>query len=65
VRAAGLALKGVYGVEGPGWMLPDVAERLADPERRAGLLGVARMLETEPAMVGGSAHLLAVARRHG
>jgi ubiquinone/menaquinone biosynthesis C-methylase UbiE len=63
VSAAGLALTGVFGLEGPGWILPDVPERMADDHRRAALLGVARMLETEPAMVGASAHLLAVARR--
>jgi hypothetical protein len=56
-------LKGVYGLEGPGWILPDVAERMADSGRRATLLGVARMLETEPAMLAVSAHLLAVAQR--
>jgi hypothetical protein len=63
VRAAGLVLNGVYGVEGPGWILPDVVERMADPLRRDALLTVARMLETESAMQGSSAHLLAVARR--
>jgi hypothetical protein len=36
---------------------------MADPRRREGLLQVARMLETEPAVLGCSAHLLAVARR--
>jgi ubiquinone/menaquinone biosynthesis C-methylase UbiE len=61
VRAAGLTLDGVYGIEGPGWILPDVVERLADVQRRAGLLRVARVLETEVA--GISAHLLAVARQ--
>ena len=65
VLAAGLALTGVYGLEGPGWILPDVPERMADVHRRAGLLGVARMLETEPAVLGSSAHLLAVAQRPG
>jgi ubiquinone/menaquinone biosynthesis C-methylase UbiE len=63
VRAAGLALNGVYGIEGPGWILPDVAERMGDAHRRATLLKVARMLETEPAVLGTSAHLLAVAQR--
>jgi SAM-dependent methyltransferase len=63
VLAAGLALTGVYGLEGPGWILPDVPERMADVHRRAALLGVARMLEMEPAVVGCSAHLLAVAQR--
>ena len=63
VLGAGLALSGVYGVEGPGWILPDVAERMANPRQRAALLRAARMLETEPAVVGSSAHLLAVAQR--
>jgi ubiquinone/menaquinone biosynthesis C-methylase UbiE len=62
VLAAGLILEGLYGVEGPGWVLPDVEARLADPRRRADLLQVARQLESEPSMVGASAHLLAVAR---
>jgi SAM-dependent methyltransferase len=63
VRAAGLVLQGVYGVEGPGWILPDVSERMGDTHRRAAMLAVARMLETEPAVVGTSAHLLAVAQK--
>jgi SAM-dependent methyltransferase len=63
VSAAGLVLNGVYGVEGPGWILPDVPARMADAARRATLLDVARMLEREPAVLGSSAHLLAVAQR--
>lgn len=63
VRAAGLAVDGVYGLEGPGWILPDVAERMGDAHRRAALLRVARMVETEPSILGSSAHLLAVAQR--
>jgi len=62
VEAAGLALEGVYGLEGPGWILPDVDARMADPRRRSALLNVARALETEPSMLGSSAHLLAVAQ---
>ena len=52
VRCAGLEVSGVYGIEGPGWILPDVPERMADPERREGLLRVARWLETEPGVRG-------------
>jgi hypothetical protein len=59
---AGLILDGLYGVEGPGWLLPDVTARLADPRRRADLLQVARLLESEPSVLGFSAHLLVVAR---
>ena len=63
IEAAGLTLKGVYGIEGPGWILPDIAERMADPQRREALLSVARMLETESTVVGTSSHLLAIAQR--
>jgi SAM-dependent methyltransferase len=63
VQGAGLILQRVYGVEGPAWILPDVSDRMANPDRRATLLRVARLLETEASVVGASAHLLAVARR--
>jgi ubiquinone/menaquinone biosynthesis C-methylase UbiE len=63
VEGAGLTVEGLYGVEGPGWILPDVEERWSDPERRSVLLDVARLLEAEPAMLGSSAHLLVVGRK--
>jgi ubiquinone/menaquinone biosynthesis C-methylase UbiE len=62
VSGAGLILDGLYGLEGPGWILSDVTARVADPRRRADLLQVARRLESEPSMLGVSAHLLVVAR---
>jgi SAM-dependent methyltransferase len=61
VLAAGLVIDGLYGVEGPGWILPDVTVRLADEHRRADLLRVARTLESEPSVLAISAHLLVVA----
>jgi SAM-dependent methyltransferase len=63
VRSAGLMPEGVYGIEGPGWMLQDIGARMGDPERRESPLRVARMLESEPSVIGSSAHLLAVGRR--
>jgi ubiquinone/menaquinone biosynthesis C-methylase UbiE len=63
VASAGLMVEGVYGVEGPGWLFADVTERLEDPRRRDDLLRVARLLESEPSLLGVSAHLLAVASR--
>jgi ubiquinone/menaquinone biosynthesis C-methylase UbiE len=63
VAGANLTLDGLYGLEGPGWILSDVPARLEDPSRRAELLHVARLLESEPLMLGTSAHLLVVARR--
>jgi SAM-dependent methyltransferase len=60
---AGLEMVGLFGIEGPGWILPDVAERLADARRRDDLLRIARLLESEPSILASSAHLLAVARK--
>jgi len=62
VLEAGLFLDALYGLEGPGWLLSDVTARLADPRRRTDLLQVARLLESEPSVLGVSAHLLVVAR---
>jgi hypothetical protein len=63
VLAAGLVVDGVFGIEGPGWLLPDVDERLDDARRRADLLRNAGVFEAEPALLGISAHLLAVGRK--
>jgi hypothetical protein len=63
VADAGLRLHAVLAVEGPGWVLPDVAERLTDPARRQRLLAAIRRVEAEPSLLGASAHLLAVAHR--
>jgi ubiquinone/menaquinone biosynthesis C-methylase UbiE len=63
VLAAGLLIDGLYGIEGPGWILPDVEVRLTDARRRADLLRVARTFESEPSVLGISAHLLVVARK--
>lgn len=63
VSDAGLDVEGLYGIEGPGWILPDLPDRWNDPERRDVVIQVARMLESEPAMLGCSAHLMIVARK--
>ena len=60
---AGFEPLGLYGVEGPGWMLPDFDERWNDLERREILLRTARALESEPAVMGCSAHLLMAGRK--
>lgn len=59
----GLGVENLYGIEGPAWLLPDFAERWQNPERRALMLKVARMIEREPFVIGCSAHLLAVGRK--
>jgi SAM-dependent methyltransferase len=63
VVQAGLIVEGVYGLEGPAWMLPDFDDRWADARRRSDIVRVARALESEASMIGVSAHLLAVARK--
>jgi ubiquinone/menaquinone biosynthesis C-methylase UbiE len=60
---AGLTHEATLAVEGPGWLLPDLDARLADARRRAVLLAALAEIESEPALLGASAHLLAVARR--
>jgi ubiquinone/menaquinone biosynthesis C-methylase UbiE len=63
VTSAGFTCQGVFGLEGPGWILSDFDQRWADPRKREDLLRVARALEREPSIVGLSAHLLAVGTR--
>lgn len=62
-RAAGFGEPGICGIEGPGWLLPDVGERMHDGRCRSDLLEVARQVETEPSLLGISAHLLLTARK--
>jgi len=61
--AARFANVRIFGIEGPGWLFPDIQERMSDPRRRADLLLVARMVEAEPSFFGVSAHLLVVAQK--
>jgi len=61
--AAGLVHEATLAVEGPGWLLPDLEARLANAQRRVVLLAALAALEGEVALLGVSAHLLAVARR--
>ncbi len=61
--AAGLQHVATLAVEGPGWLLSDLDVRLADSRRREVLLAALASLEAEPALLGVSAHLLAIARR--
>lgn len=63
VANAGFKVEGLYGVEGPGWLLPDFIERWNNPQRREILLQVARGLESEPSVIGCSAHLIVVGRK--
>jgi SAM-dependent methyltransferase len=65
VGEAGFEIEGLYGVEGPSWILPDLDERWNDPERREIVLRVARALESESSVLGSSAHLIVIGRKPG
>jgi ubiquinone/menaquinone biosynthesis C-methylase UbiE len=60
---AGFGEVQVLGVEGLGGWLSDVDERWEDPVLRHDLLDVTRRLESEPSIVGVSAHLIGIGRR--
>lgn len=61
---AGLELELLAAVEGPAQTLgDDLEEWLADPARRRTLLASLARVETEPAIIGATGHLLAVGRR--
>jgi len=63
VSEAGFGRARVYNIEGPGFLVTDFPERWSDPARREAMLMAARLVEAEPAMMGASSHLLAVARK--
>ncbi|MGH9670912.1 MAG: hypothetical protein ACRD3A_12480, partial [Terriglobales bacterium] len=63
VREAAFDLVDLLGVEGPGWLLPDLEQRWADPAERERLLQAARAVEREPALLGLPPHLLAIGRK--
>lgn len=58
---AGFSVNGIYGVEGPSWLATDLDECWSNEVQRKELLHITRALETEPALLGVSAHLMAVA----
>lgn len=63
VGAAGFEAVQIYNIEGPGFVIGDLADRWEDEARARAILDAARLVESEPALMGASSHLLAVARR--
>ena len=63
IEEVGLRFDNLMAVEGPGWMNQDLDTWLDDGAARERLLHVLRRLETEPTVIGTSAHMLAVAHR--
>lgn len=63
MQQAGLAVEDLLAVEGPCWLARDFDRLWADEAQKARLLGIAKRLERDPAMLNLSAHLLAIGRR--
>lgn len=61
----GLTVADLVSVEGPAFLLADLAERLADPAARAVVLDTARAVERIPELLGIGPHLLATGFRPG
>lgn len=61
LTAAGLTVEAVLGIEGPGWLI--AGDGTDDPQQRAIVVEAARAVEQEPALLGASAHLMAIGRR--
>jgi SAM-dependent methyltransferase len=63
IAEAGLRFDRLVAVEGPGWMNQHLDAWLQDAAARERLLEVVRRVETEPSLIGVSAHILAISRR--
>ena len=66
VAAAGLRHEATLAIEGPAWQATDLRERWDDPDLQpfiANVLEALRLVETEPTLLGASAHLMAVGRK--
>jgi SAM-dependent methyltransferase len=64
IAETGFRVEALLAVEGPAWLLPNLAERLEDAAKREQLLSLLRTVEAEPSLIGTSAHLLAVGRKN-
>jgi ubiquinone/menaquinone biosynthesis C-methylase UbiE len=62
VIEASFKVEALVGIEGPGWILPDLDSWLKDPPRRSRLLEAVRRVEKEPSLLGASAHILLIGR---
>jgi SAM-dependent methyltransferase len=65
LERADLEVVELLGVEGPAGWLPQLGQRWQDAADRELILWSARVVETEPSLLGVSSHLLAVARPAG
>ena len=62
ITDAGFDLVKTIGLEGPAWLLGNFDELWADETKRDDLLTFLKLVETEPSLIGVSAHILTVAK---
>lgn len=62
IRAAGMDVVDLVSIEGLSFALPDLEQRLANPDTRSVVLDAARVVERVPELLGLGPHLLATAR---
>lgn len=65
IVAAGLEVTDRIALEGPLWLLPDLARIRADPQAAALALRVAGRISRDPGALANSPHFIVVARRTG
>jgi len=63
IRKVGFAQPRLYAVEGPAWLLPDFQKVWRNPRLRSRMLTILEQTAHEPALIGQSAHILAIARK--
>lgn len=61
IEEAGFSLQEIVAIQGPGWIVPDLEERMANARQRDALLTAVRRIEGEPEILGMSPHIMAVA----
>jgi ubiquinone/menaquinone biosynthesis C-methylase UbiE len=63
VIEAGFQLEAILPVEGPGWLMPDFDTFWENEANRERLLHIIRKVESDPAILSVSAHIVAVSRK--
>lgn len=63
IEETGFAHQDTFAVEGFGWLLQDFEDHWENEKRRERMLKFIRLTETEPSLLGMSAHLLGIAKK--
>lgn len=62
IESATFQMEGIFGVEGPGWLLPNLSKYLEETKKDF-FLNILRRLEKENTLLGMSVHMMAIARK--